>query len=236
LIDAEEGDEFEILLGNTVRKARIEKITKKNNTINSTNPEQIKEPVLQSTHQTPYQLSLSNTKNTVTRINPVLNPEQFYDAKYLPVLQSYAIGIIDDIGPLTFKNLSEIIARAHGFQRTGSEIKKTVWGAIVKERRYSESPDGMTILWPQNIPPSQVAPFRGTTVNGAERKFEDIPYPEKFALALEIYTKQRASADVAGVMADRLGIVRLRQTTRKELEKLLDAAKVYLENTENRSG
>ncbi len=72
---------------------------------------------------------------------------------------------------ITFKHLSEKIARAHGFQRTGPQIKSIIWKAISKARNSIKSKDGHTILWPEGMPPQQLLEYRGLIVNGQQRSW-----------------------------------------------------------------
>src|SRR5690606_7089129 len=120
--------------------------------------------------------------------------------------------------------LSEIIARAHGFQRTGSQIKRQVWAAISKVRTYSSAPNGEKIFWGENVHPSSVVNFRGMQVAGYERDWHHIPHPERLGLALELIGRH-AGGDLAASMADRVGFSRLRQATRNEMEAVIAEAK-----------
>ena len=123
---------------------------------------------------------------------------------------------------MTFRHLSELVARAHGFQRTGSQIKSQVWSAISKSCRHSRDGKGESTIWPKGMDPVQVMPFRGMLIAGEQREWPYVPHPEKLGLAIEIRTKGRG--DLAGEMASRIGLARLKQTTRAELEELLKEA------------
>src|SRR5690606_7785334 len=61
-----------------------------------------------------------------------LSVQRFYEKEYLTILADLSGQIIDNLGPVTFRALSTKIARLHGFNRTGSQIKKQVWAAISK--------------------------------------------------------------------------------------------------------
>lgn len=158
----------------------------------------------------------------IDSINPDLAPNKFYEASYMPIIKQYACSLVDDIGPITFKHLSEKIARAHGFQRTGPQIKGIIWKAVSKARNSIKSKDGHTILWPEGMPPQQLIEYRGLTVNGQPRSWNDVPYPEKLSLAYAIRAQNPLNG--AEAMATKIGFGRLHSTTRDELEKLLKAA------------
>jgi very-short-patch-repair endonuclease len=152
-----------------------------------------------------------------------LSAERFYDQAYLPVIEGLAGSLIDRLGPITFRHLSTKIARAHGFQKTGSQIKKRVWAAISKNRRSTRSPDDETVFWPENTEIREVVPFRGMQIQGEVRAWQDVPYPEKLGLAVSVL--QEAHEDPVSRVAAQIGLGRLRQATKAELEKLLQDAK-----------
>ncbi|MSR13778.1 MAG: DUF3320 domain-containing protein [Gammaproteobacteria bacterium] len=152
-----------------------------------------------------------------------LKPERFYENSYLPVLQQMGTEIIDSLGPITARHLSVIIARAHKFGRTGTQIKEQVWTAVGKRRRVSNEPSGEIVYWPDGAQISKSLPFRGLLVNGELRSWQDVPYQEKFGLALEIAGSEKRT-DLAAVMAARIGFSRLKQVTRDELETLIITA------------
>ncbi len=157
-----------------------------------------------------------------------LSADRFYEPGYLNVLRSCGSELIDTHGPITFQHLSEKLARAHGFQRTGSQIKKQVWAAVSKARRSTRTPKGETVFWPDGAQPSLAVPFRGLTVADEERSWHDVPYPEKLGLAFASLDSGR-NPDEAAAMAAKIGLARLRQKTRKELEALLETARVMLQ-------
>ena len=45
------------------------------------------------------------------------------------MIRDFGIKLIDTDGPITFRHLGTKLARAHGFQRTGSAIRKQVWAS-----------------------------------------------------------------------------------------------------------
>jgi hypothetical protein len=60
-------------------------------------------------------------------------------------------------------------------------------------------------------------------VNGEDRTWQDVPYPEKLGLALSVLQEERG--DPISTIASHIGLGRLRQATKMELEKLLEEAK-----------
>lgn len=154
-----------------------------------------------------------------------LSPQKFYEKDYLAVLSVLSGQIIDGLGPVTFKALSTKVARLHGFNRTGSQIKKQVWAAISKKRKHVKSPNGETVFWPEGQDPQAVLSFRGMVIEGELRSWQDVPYPERLGLAVKI--AHEFKQDPVAAMAKNIGLGRLAQTTKQELEALLlDAAAV----------
>lgn len=170
--------------------------------------------------------------NTDSPLAPALKaeiaPDRFYEPGYSRVVTRLAGAVIDAEGPITFKLLSERIARLHGFQRTGSEIKKVIWAAIHRGRRYTPGPDGQKIFWPKDVEPQPHLPFRGLKVNGQDRGWADVPYPEKLGLALDVMRRAKPDEDIPAACAARIGLGRLRAATRTELTDIAEAAKRLL--------
>src|SRR5690606_41038005 len=94
------------------------------------------------------------------------DPTRFYEPDYRPKLQRMAATIIDGEGPITFKRLTDRIARAHGFQRTGRQISSTVWAACRRLRRYASTPDGHKVFWPEGPDPAGAFGRPGVSGNG----------------------------------------------------------------------
>lgn len=148
---------------------------------------------------------------------------RFYEDSYLNSLRRICLEIIDVTGPITFVHLAEKVARAHGFQRTGSEIKKRVWAAVGRQRRNTRAPDGSNTFWPQGVEPMAHIPYRGEVIGGESRPWSAAPYVERLGLAVTIVRSIPPGERVAE-MARRIGIGRLRAKTRDELSELLESA------------
>ncbi|NCO04303.1 MAG: DUF3320 domain-containing protein [Alphaproteobacteria bacterium] len=161
------------------------------------------------------------------RVKSLLSAERFYDDEYLPIIEEISKKFIDQTGPITFKYLSTKIARAHNFQRTGSQIKKQVWAAISKKRNHNKTPDQQTVFWPEGMVAVKSCDFNGTKKD-SERSWTDVPYPEKLGLALSIARKNHSNP--VDKMASVIGLGRLRQVTKDELESLLKLAQKLDDN------
>jgi very-short-patch-repair endonuclease len=155
--------------------------------------------------------------------SPRYDGSRFYEDSYFGTLRPICLEIIDKFGPITFVHLAEKVARAHGFQRTGSEIKKRVWSAVGRQRRSSRAPDGSNTFWPSGVEPMAHIPYRGEVVAGEARPWTAAPYAERLGLAVEITGSVPSDGRLAE-MARRLGVGRLRTKTRDELVELLESA------------
>ena len=148
------------------------------------------------------------------------DPARFYDPEYRRTLQAMAVSIIDDEGPVTFKRLSTRIARAHRFQRTGKEIKRTVWDACRHLRERTRAPDGNEVFWPESKDPRTIMDFRGMRVGGTAREWSEVPHPEKLGLVAGVLSQD--PVDPARSIADAIGYSRLTSDFRTEIEALAD--------------
>jgi len=151
------------------------------------------------------------------------DPTRFYEPDYRPKLQRMAATIIDGEGPITFKCLTDRIARAHGFQRTGRQISSTVWAACRRLRRYASTPDGHKVFWPEGTEPAEHFVFRGLNVNGERREWREVPYPEKLWLVRKVL--EQGPDDPARAVAQLIGLGRISTNFRNEIAALVDRVK-----------
>jgi very-short-patch-repair endonuclease len=118
-----------------------------------------------------------------------VDPEAFHAPRYKPTLQLLARQYITEEGPITFKRLSDLMARDHGFQRTGGKISSTIWSAVQRIQNRTRAADENWIFWPEEVKPRQILPFRGLEVNDRSRQWKEVPLPEKLGLLQEILTQ-----------------------------------------------
>jgi len=162
------------------------------------------------------------TSNAITTPAQI-DPNCFYEPAYLLTIKSLAMSMIERNGPISFDHLCETIARLHGFKRTGSQIKRTIWNAISSHSNRTKAEDGHTILWPSEMPSVSIMKFRGLTNGGQDRSWAQVPYPEKIGLAAAVIAVTDIS-DAPEAMAQKIGLRQLRNTTRIEFMGLIDAA------------
>lgn len=232
LLGAEEGEEFEVLVGSYVRQAVVEKLEKGESSPATTQQGPVNVDVSARAQRPSESMPRSLDRNrepqppspaTGVTSGSKLSPDQFYEPGYLHVVRDLSSSFIESLGPLTFKHLCEKVARAHGFQRTGSQIRKIVWAAVHKNWKPVKGPKGENIFWPTDRPPEPLIPFRGMVVDGEERTWQQVPYPEKLGLAHSVVIANR-TRDPIEAMARKIGLGRLREKTKAELQELLQAA------------
>lgn len=146
------------------------------------------------------------------------DPGRFYEEGYRPQLKAMAAAMIDAEGPITFKRLSDRIARAHGFQRTGRQISSTVWAICSHLRPHVATPDDHKVFWPHGMPSEALVRFRGLAINGERREWREVPHPEKLWLVRKIL--DGGSDDSARAVAEAIGIARVTTQFRSEIEDL----------------
>jgi very-short-patch-repair endonuclease len=150
---------------------------------------------------------------------PAPDPTRFYEPSYLPRIEAIAAAIIDAEGPITFKRLTDRIARAHGFQRTGKQISSTVWAACRKLRAHVATPDGHKVFWAEGSRPEALVPFRGLCIAGERREWREVPQPEKLWLVREL--RQTNGDDTARAVAETIGVGRITAQFRTEIADLV---------------
>jgi predicted transport protein len=227
LLGAEEGDEIEVLVGSIIRPAVIERVENTGAKTADKRPQpplglvfpQHRETSTGATEPPLYKAEKLDTEDRNT-----FDPAKFYETDYRHIIQKLGVDNIDRLGPITFKHLSDIIARAHGFQRTGSEIKRQIWSAISRSRKSSRAPNGHVVFWPSDMSPMESFEFRGLAVKGDIRAWSDVPYPEQLSLAIAVL-RSGSLQDPAAAIGAKIGLSRLREATRDELEKLVAAAR-----------
>jgi very-short-patch-repair endonuclease len=150
----------------------------------------------------------------------VLEPHRFHDAAYRPTLTRFAASIIDEEGPIKFKSLKDRIARDHGFQRTGRQIASQIWKACQGARRHKRTPDDHTVFWPEHREFSAIVDYRGLTINGRTRTWNDVPHPEKAGLVRQLMSD--ANVDIIRAVADEIGVSRVSEQFRNEIQQLVE--------------
>ena len=126
--------------------------------------------------------------------------------------------IIIQEGPVTFKRISDLIARDHGFQRTGRQISSRVWAAMKPIKNRVRTSDDHEVYWPNSDAPSPVLEFRGLEIASRVRGWKEVPLPERLGLVKKVSAS--SPVDLARAVADAIGYERLTETFREEIREL----------------
>lgn len=149
------------------------------------------------------------------------NRERFDKPEYTQTLRDMVLSVVMSHGPIREDVLAERIAKCHGFQRTGRNIKERIlavlpWTIVTKESvgRF---------LWPTHVPAGFI-PFRHARSGDTDREVSEIPIQELVGLVME-QPQLAASADPAQTLARELGIERITQPVRARLAEAITLAR-----------
>jgi transcription elongation GreA/GreB family factor len=259
LLGSEEGEEIDVLIGNIVRRAIVDKVereqdsdfslsqyperngaTPQKTVSNGERSEQLRHSA-EGVNSRQEESGTNVQEQNFVLQSPRLDPDAFYNPEYSFTLRELSVRIIDHFGPVTHKHLCQKIARMHGFKRAGPKIKEIIWAIIHKERQTQKDPFGEDIFWPRNQEPQKTLKFRGLEVFGDERPRENVPYPEMLGLALDAISTNNRRENLASLgrgraldyMVKSLGLGRLTARTKAELEGLLQEAERVKGNDED---
>lgn len=151
-----------------------------------------------------------------------VNSDAFFDESYVPTLLSMIELVVSREAPLRDDVLARRIARAHGWLRTGARIQNRV-NQLVRDRYHLAKEDELTFIW-KDSSDLQAIQFRAP-VFGESRAVEEVATQELVALAREILASgTQQKQDGMSVMASKLGLQRLRTSSRERLASAWDVA------------
>jgi hypothetical protein len=153
------------------------------------------------------------------RANPedVARPdrENFYEPSYRSDLRRMVDHVISREAPIYFDVLVERIARAHGFQRSGEVVQRTVWAALGRGRFPSSRDGDRHLIWPADADILSKTAYRGA----GGRDHGDIPLPELAGLAEILRAKGlEEEEEIIRGMQEHFGLGRLAASTRERFE------------------
>lgn len=149
-----------------------------------------------------------------------ISAELFYEPSYDAVIQQMVEWVVTREGPVLDTVLARRIARAHGFQRTGSRIQERIERIVQQRFKTTEEVSG-TFYWPRDLEPCKAIPFRRSTDDDSIRSVEEICTAELFSLALRVLNRKLSGQESVMAMAHALGLQRLREASRIRLENTL---------------
>jgi hypothetical protein len=148
--------------------------------------------------------------------------ERFYDGAYSATLKAMIAHVIDAEGPIFEDVLVDRIARAHGMQRSGNQIRRRVLSLL--PAGVSRIGEGQrTVVWPSSKDPGAIHVFRKD--DGGVRGHEDVPLKELAAIAVPFIRLRMDDESVLRKMAEQFELGRLREATRSRFEEALRIAR-----------
>ncbi len=150
----------------------------------------------------------------------------FYEAQYTALLRQMVAHVIEVEGPVYDDVLVTRIARAHGFQRSGSNIQALVLAAV--DRRFPRTKeDGRDVFWKEGARTDLPVPYRSSS--GEIRSHADIPIIELAGLAGPFARLRMNDDQVLRRMAEQFELGRLREAARARFERAIALARSELE-------
>ena len=144
------------------------------------------------------------------------DPDLFYSDEYLLRLSAMIDHVIDSEGPIHQDVLVRRVARHHGFQRAGHQIRERVI-EIAKRRRGRTTENVGLFFWRKGTVKDRLAPARHAGRDDEMRKIEYICREELRAICDSFSLK-----DDPDTLARRMGIARLSQRARQRLMDAFD--------------
>jgi very-short-patch-repair endonuclease/KaiC/GvpD/RAD55 family RecA-like ATPase len=158
---------------------------------------------------------MSNPRTVVERVDP----DAFFERSYETTLGRMIDHVIEVEGPVLADVLGKRIARAHGWQRTGTRIQERVEKLAAKLHLRTRERVG-TFFWHRTRGPDVPICFRRTS-DDAPREVDEICTPELAALAQLVVSTGKQGDEAVGVLAQILGLQRVRAASRMRLERAL---------------
>lgn len=153
----------------------------------------------------------------------VVSAEQFYEPAYDIALMLMVEWVVQHEGPVLDAVLARRIARAHGFQRTGSRIQERV-EQIAKQRFGNTEESAGTFYWPDGVTPGAEVNFRWPADEDTARGVEEICEQELLSLARWVISTGKSGEEALIATAREIGLMKLRAASRGRLEAALSQA------------
>lgn len=152
-----------------------------------------------------------------------LSADKFYEPAYDAVLAAMVDAVVQSEGPVLDAVLARRIARAHGFQRTGSRIQDRV-EHIARQRYGSTEEASGSYYWPDAGAVGTAVAFRWPANDDSARGVDEICEQELVSLARWVIESGRTGEDALIAMAREIGLSKLRAASRARLEQILALA------------
>ena len=164
----------------------------------------------------------SNTYFTRVKLgNAVANQDRFYDSSYDEELKEMAMDVLSHEAPIRDDILAKQVARAHGFARTGANIRIRVLNLLHSVVSTEEATG--RFLWSSDEPKS-IIKFRSAESDENRRSIDEISIAELKGLIQE-NQELLAEPDPAISLARSIGLARLSQSARDRIEEAIHMMK-----------
>lgn len=150
-----------------------------------------------------------------------VNPDQFFEAAYTPVLQSMIAHVVNEEGPVLDSVLARRIARAHGWVRTGARIRDRVDQLAHAHFRAHEEEQLGTFFWPASLQSDSAVVFRRPGDDDSIRSLVEICLQELAALVGEMEIKGHEAEALIHAVAREAGVMKLAHAGRLRIEKAI---------------
>lgn len=170
---------------------------------------------------TDRQFRASQPENAVAE--SAVSAEQFYELTYDEVLKPMIEWVVQHEGPVLDTVLARRIARAHGFQRTGSRIQERV-EHIARQRFGNTEETAGTFYWPDGMTLGAEVVFRWPADEDSARGVEEICEQELLSLARKVINTGKSGEEALIAMAREIGLMKLRAASKGRLEAMLSLA------------
>ena len=142
---------------------------------------------------------------------------RFYDSAYDDELKRMALEVLNREGPIRDDLLAKKVARAHGFARTGANIRSRIF-ELLGDVVTTEEATGR-FLW-ATTSPEPVIQFRAAQTGEDRRTFDEISMAELIGL-VQKKKELLADDDPAVALARSIGLARLPQSARERIEEAI---------------
>ena len=149
-----------------------------------------------------------------------VDADAFFDSAYDCVLEQMIAHVIQVEGPILDSVLARKIARAHGWQRTGTRIQDRVLALAAMAITTIEADLG-TFYWAKERSPDMPVRFR-RAAEASARKVDEICMAELAQLAAQIKPRVKNTEEAIVKMARELGLRRLSVSSRYRLQAALE--------------
>ena len=150
-----------------------------------------------------------------------IKPDLFAEPEYSQVIAEMIKHAVETEAPIEKSALATVIARAHGFKRTGSLIAERVEKIGRKLFYYRQERSGRTFVWRDEHHCDTLTTWREPSDEDRKRPIEDIPEEEIILAARDF----EFDDDIPRAIAVSFGFSRLRAPSRERIEEALHAGR-----------